>query len=99
MVAFFSVSAIVAVVATVFCASLLLERLTGRSRTQFRKPGWFLVFFGLFIPGVVAVYSYVTVTSAFLYGSYGLAAGLAGLIAQCFYGLKLPAPSEQAKNE
>jgi ABC-type Fe3+ transport system permease subunit len=92
MNSFFSVSVVVAALVTVFCASLLIERLLGRSRKQFRKPEWFLVFFSLFIPGIVAVYSYVPVNSIFLYGACGLVAGLAGLIAQCFYGVKLPVP-------
>ena len=88
---------IVAVLAFIFGASVAVERWLGRSKKEFRKPGWFLVFYGLFIPGVAVVYYSVASDSPYLYAAYGLAGGVAALIAQCFYGVKLPAFDEQAK--
>jgi hypothetical protein len=86
---------VVAVLAFLFGASVAAERWLGRSKKEFIKPGWFLVFYGLFIPGVAVVYSSVASDSPFLYAAYGLAGGVAALVAQCFYGIKLPASDEQ----
>jgi membrane protein DedA with SNARE-associated domain len=88
---------VVAVLFFIFSASIAVERWLGRSRKEFRKPGWFMVFYGLFIPGVAVVYYFVASVSQFIYAAYGLAGGVAALIAQCFYGIKLPAFDEHAK--
>jgi ABC-type Fe3+ transport system permease subunit len=92
-----SIISVAAVLFFIFGASMAVERWLGRSRKEFRKPGWFLVFYCLFIPGVAVVYSFVAFDSQFIYAAYGLAGGLAALIAQCFYGIKLPALDEQEK--
>jgi hypothetical protein len=78
------------VVVALFGASLLVERLLGRSRQEFQKPGWFFVFFGLFVPAGVLVYLCVDVGNPLLYAAYGLAGGISALVAQCFFGVKLP---------
>ena len=78
------------VLVALFGASLLVERLLGRSRKEFRKPGWFLVFYGLFIPAGALVYFGVEVSSPFLYAAYCLVGGVAALIGQCLYGVRLP---------
>jgi hypothetical protein len=83
------------IVAAVFVASLLVERLLGRSRQEFTKPGWFVLFYVLFIPGCALVYAWVSTDSQFLYAAYALAGGVAALVAQCFFGVKLSGtPSE-----
>ena len=87
MLQFFSVAF---VVLAVFGASLVLERLLGRSRKEMQKPGWFVVFFVLFAPAVYLVHAYVDVGSQYAYAAYAASAGVPALIAQAFFGALLP---------
>lgn len=89
-----SLLSVAIVLVALFAASLLIERLLRRSRKEFQKPGWFFVFYGLFIPAGAAVYLGVDVSSPFLYAAYGLAGGVAALVAQGFYGIRLPQPDK-----
>ncbi|MDA0629632.1 hypothetical protein PCS76_22740, partial [Acinetobacter baumannii] len=83
-----SLIAVIAVVALMFGLSVLIERASGRSRKEFAKPGWSFVFVGILAPGIILVYNLVPADSPFLYAAYGLAGGLASLIAQALYGAK-----------
>lgn len=85
-----SVIAVLVTLLGVFFASLLVERLLGRSRKELVKPGWYYAFFATLIPLVALVYNTVGVESVFLYAAYGIAGGIAALVAQCFYGAKMP---------
>lgn len=69
--------------------SLLVGRLRGRSRKEMRKPGWYVVFFLLFLPAGYFVYTSVAVNSPFLYAAYAIAGGFAALVAQALFGAKL----------
>ena len=89
----YSLAAVVVSLGFVFAASLVVERLLGRSRKELRKPGWFFVFYAVFIPAGAMVYQLVAVDHPLLYASYALAGGLAALIAQCFFGVKVSPPS------
>lgn len=71
-----------------FGLSILVERATGRSRKEFVKPGWYFVFLGLLVPGIILVYYVVPMESPFLYAAYGLAGGLSSLFAQGLFGAK-----------
>ncbi|MGE3347485.1 MAG: hypothetical protein AB7I35_08625 [Ramlibacter sp.] len=78
-----------AMLVCLFGASLGVERLLGRSRKEMVKPGWYVIFFLLFLPAVYAVYAYLSVDSPFLYAAYAGAGGLSALVAQALFGLKL----------
>ena len=80
---------VLAVLVGTFLASLAVERVFGRSRREMVKPGWFYVFFGLFTPLLLLVYNTVSVDSTLLYAAYALAASVAALAAQCFFGAKV----------
>jgi hypothetical protein len=86
------------IVVAVFAASLLVERLFGRSRKEFSKPGWFVLFYVLFIPGCALVYALVSTDSRFLYAAYALAGGIAALVAQGVFGVKLSGTSRKNDN-
>ncbi len=88
-----SIIAVGIVIALMFVLSRLVERVTGRSRKAFIKPGWFFVFYPLLVSGGILVYKFVPVDSPLLYAAYGLVGGLASLIAQGLYGVKPSKPS------
>jgi len=83
-----SITAIAVVLLGTFLASVLVERVLGRSRREFWKPGWYMVFFGVFVPALAVVYVSVPIEHPFVYAAYGLCGGVASLIAQGFYGRK-----------
>ncbi|MGJ7606485.1 hypothetical protein ACSFA7_19240 [Variovorax sp. LT1R20] len=80
---------VLVVVCLVFVASLVIERLLGRSRREFEKPGWYWVAASVFLPLGALVYLYVSLDSPYIYGLYGAAGGVASLVAQCIYGRKI----------
>lgn len=80
---------------TVLGLSLLVERLLGRSRKEMQKPGWYVVFFALFLPAGYFVYAGVAVDSPFLYAAYAIAGGFAALVAQVLFGAKLANDNER----
>jgi hypothetical protein len=84
-----SLLAVIFVLAATFAASLIVERVLGRSRREMVKPGWHYVFFAAFIPLLVLVHYAVPISSGLLYAAYALSGGFAALVAQCFYGAKL----------
>jgi hypothetical protein len=86
MLSFFYV---VLALAAVFGMSLLIERFLRRSRKEFRRLGAALVFFPLFFLGAALVYMRLDVYSPFIYAAYGLAGGLAALVAQMTFGVRL----------
>ena len=91
-----SITALAVVLLGTFLASVLVERVLGRSRGKFQKPGWYVVFFGVFVPALAVVYVSIPVGHPFAYAAYGLSGGVASLIAQGFYGRKLSTPQEEA---
>ena len=92
-----SISAIAVVLLGTFLASLLVERVLGRSRRQLQKPGWYVVFFGVFVPAVAVVYVSISIQHPFAYAAYALSGGVASLIAQGFCGRKLSTEQEAAR--
>ncbi len=94
----YSIALAAGVVFALSAASMAVERLLRRSRKEFRKPGWFVLFYALLAPGFAMVYFLVSVDSPLLYAAYALAGGVAALAAQCFYGVKLPVPPEKPGN-
>lgn len=81
-------AALLSVVIT-FSASLAVERIVGRSSRGMITPGWYCVF-GLATPFfALVVYFTVPGDSPYLYGAYGLAGGIASVLAQCLYGTRL----------
>lgn len=85
----YSLVLVAVVLVAVFTTSLVLERLTSRSRKEFRKPGWFVLFYALFIPGCALVYTFVSPDSPLLYAAYAGAGGVAALVSQCFFGVRV----------
>ena len=90
-----SIFSVVVVVLAIFGASVLIERAFGRSRKEFHKLGWYIVFFCVFVPGIAVVYLSFSVDSPYIFAIYGLSGGISALIAQYFYGIKLQVPPEQ----
>lgn len=88
---------VVAVIVATFALSVLVERVLGRSRKEMVKPGWYVVFFAVFVPALLLVYSTVSVASPVLYAAYALAGGVAALIAQCLFGARLGSAQSQSK--
>ncbi len=84
-----SLLAVIVVLAGTFAASLVVERALGRSHKEMIKPGWYYVFFAVFVALLLLVFNTVSITSSFLYAAYALSGGVAALAAQCFYGAKL----------
>lgn len=84
-----SLLAVIVVLVGTFAASLAVEKVLGRSRKAMIQPGWFLVFFAVFIPLFLVVFNSVPVSSSLIYAAHGLCGGAAALAAQCFYGAKL----------
>lgn len=85
------------VLLAVFGASVLVERLLGRSRKEMENPGWLGMFFLLALPAIYLVYLNVAVDSLLLYAAYGAAGGVAALCAQCFFGVKVPRGDSETK--
>jgi hypothetical protein len=84
-----SLLAVIVVLAAAFAASLVVERVLGRSRKEMIKPGWYYVFFAAFVPLLLLVFKTVSVNNSLLYAAYTLSGSAAALAAQCFYGAKL----------
>ncbi len=83
-----AIAILISVVMT-FSASLVAERVLGRSRKEMIKPGWYYVF-GLATPVLACLVNFtVHADSPYLYGAYGLAGGAASLLAQCLYGVRI----------
>ena len=91
--------ALVTVVATLFVMSLLVERVFGRSRKEFRKPAGTVALLILFVPAGFMAYTYVPLNSPYFYAAYALAGGLAVLVVQCFFGVKLETPSKPGQTQ
>lgn len=91
------ISVIIVLVGT-FVASRVVERTIRRSCKEMIKPGWYCVFFAVFIPLLGLVFNTVPVASSFLYAAYALSGGVAALAAQCFYGAKLE-PAAKSRSE
>ncbi len=89
--------AVVLVLLAAFGASLAIERVLGRSRKDMHKPGWYAVFISSLIPACGVVYAKVPAESTFLYAAYAIAGGLAALLAQCFFGVKLAKPDSESR--
>jgi cbb3-type cytochrome oxidase subunit 1 len=85
-----SLLAVIVVLAGTLAASLVVERVLGRSRKEMVKPGWYYVFFAAFIPLLLLVFNTVSGDSSLLYAAYALSGSAAALAAQCFYGVKVP---------
>ena len=92
-----SLAAILVVLLGTFLASMLLERVLGRSRRAFQKPGWYVIFFGVFVPALAVVYVSVPIEHPFTYAAYGLCGGVASLMAQGLYGRKTSTAQEELR--
>lgn len=92
-----SIAAIAVVLIGTFLGSMLVERVLGRSRAEFQKPGWYVVFFVIFVPALAVVYVSMPIGHPFVYAAYGLCGGIAALIAQAAQGRKLSAGDEEAR--
>lgn len=86
------------VLLAVFGASVLVERLFGRSRKKMKNPEGLVMFFVLLLPAAYLVYSNVPIDSPLLYAAYGAAGGVSELCAQCFFGASLPRDDSEIKN-
>jgi drug/metabolite transporter (DMT)-like permease len=91
-----SITAVAVVLLGTFLASVLVERVLGRSRRDFQKPGWYVVFFGVFVPTLAVVYVSIPIEHPFVYAAYGLCGSVASLIAQGLYGRILSTASQPA---
>lgn len=92
-----SLLSVTALIALFLVASLLLERVLGRSRREFEKPGFYWVAASIAFPLGALVYLYVSIDNPYIYALYAAAGGLGGLVAQCIYGVKIDALAKKPR--